>query len=47
MSSSEEVFNKSNKIYSKAPKESGFKDDLKYSPDKAQQLENNEGMKRK
>ena len=44
MSSSEEVFNKSNKIYSK---ESGFKDDLKYSPSKAQQLENNEGMKRK
>ena len=31
-SSSEEIFNKSSKIYSKAPKESGFTDELDYLP---------------
>ena len=39
--------NKSIKIYSNALKESGFTDDLKYSPNLAQQLENSEGRKRK
>ena len=46
-SSSEEIFNKSIKIYSKALKESGFTDELKYLPNEVQQLENNEGRKRK
>ena len=43
ISSSEEVFNKSNKIYSKVLKESGFTDELKYLPNEVQQLEINEG----
>ena len=42
ISSSEEVFNKSNQIYSKALKESGFTDELKYLPNEVQQLEINE-----
>ena len=42
ISSSEEVFNKSNKIYSKVLKESGFTDELKYLPNEVQQLEINE-----
>ena len=46
-SSSEEAFNKSIKIYSKALKESGLTDKLKYLPNEVQQLENNEGRKRK
>ena len=44
-SSSEEIFNKSIKIYSKTLKESGFKDKLRYLSYEIQQLENNEGRK--
>ena len=44
---SEKILNKSIKIYSKALKESGFTDDLKYAPNVAQQLENSEDRKRK
>ena len=46
-SSSEDLFNKSIKIYNKALKESGFTDELKYLPNEVQQLENNERRKRK
>ena len=46
-SSSEKIFNKSIKIYSDAPKYSGFTDELRYLPNEAQQLENNDGKKRK
>ena len=46
-SSSNEIFNKSTKIYTKALKESSLTDGLKYLPNKVQQLENNEGKKRK
>ena len=44
-SSSEEIFNKSIKIYSKALKESGFTDELKYSPNEEQELSNNNRRK--
>ena len=44
--SSEEIFNKSIKIYSKTLKESGFTDELKYLPNEIQQRENKEGRKR-
>ena len=46
-SSSEEIFNKSIKIYSKAVKDSGFTDELKYLPNKVQQVGNNKGRKHK
>ena len=46
-SSCEKIFNKSITIYSKALKESGFTDELKYLPNEIQQLENNEGRKPK
>ena len=46
-SSSEDLFNKSIKIYNTALKESGFTDELKYLPNEVQQLENNERRKRK
>ena len=45
--SSEEIFNKSIKIYSKAVKDSGFTDELKYLPNKVQQVGNNKGRKHK
>ena len=41
--SSEEIFNKSIKIYSKALKKSGLTDELKYLSNKVQQLKINEG----
>ena len=46
-SSSEEIFNKSVKIYSKALKKNGFMDKLKSLPDEVQQLENSEERKHK
>ena len=46
-SSSEEIFNKSIKIYSKALKESGFTDELKYLPNELQELGNKNRRKRK
>ena len=46
-SSSEEIFSKSIKIYSKALKENDFMDELKYLRNEEQQLENNEREKRK
>ena len=46
-SSSEEIFNKSIKIYSKVLKKSGFKDELKYSPNEVQELRNENIRKRK
>ena len=46
-SSSEEIFNKSIKIYSKPLKESGFTDELKYLPNEVQELGNNNRRKRK
>ena len=45
--SSEEIFNKSVKIYSKALKKNGFMDELKSLPDEVQQLENSEERKHK
>ena len=42
ISSSEEIFNKSIKIYSKVLKEIDFTDELKYLRNEEQQLENNE-----
>ena len=45
--SREEIFNKSIKIYSKALKESGFTDELKYLPNEAQELGNNNRVKRR
>ena len=44
-SSSEEIFNKSIKIYSKALKESGFTDEVKYLPNEVQELGNNNRRK--
>ena len=44
-SSSEEIFNKSIKIYSKALKESGFTDELKYLPNEVQEFGNNNRRK--
>ena len=44
---SEEILNSSNRIYSKALKEIGFTDDLKYSLNEARQLEKNEERKLK
>ena len=44
-SSSEEIFNKSIKIYSQALKESGFTDEVKYLPNEVQELKNNNRMK--
>ena len=46
-SSSEEIFNKSIKIYSKALKESGFTVELKYLPNEVQELGNKNRRKRK
>lgn len=46
-SSSEEIFKTSIKIYSKAPIESSFTDDLKYSANEAQQLDNEEKKRKK
>ena len=46
-SSSEEIFKTSIKIYSKAPIESNFTDDLKYSANEAQQLDNEEKKRKK
>ena len=46
-SSSEEIFNKSIKIYSKPLKESGFTDELKYSPNEVQELGNKNNRKQK
>ena len=43
--SSEEILNKPSKIYNQVLKESGFTDDLKYSPNEVQQLENKENKK--
>ena len=43
--SCEEIFNKSIKIYSKALKESGFMDELKYLPNEVQQLGNSDRRK--
>ena len=43
--SSEEIFNKSIKIYSKALKESGFTDEVKYLPNEVQELGNNNRRK--
>ena len=45
-SSNKEIFNKSIKIYSKALKESGFTDELKYLPTEVQQHGNNDRRKR-
>ena len=45
--SSEEIFNKSIKIYSKALKESGFTDEIKYSPNEVQELRKKNRRKRK
>ena len=44
---SEEIFNKSIKIYSKALKDSDFTDELKYLPNELQQLGNKNRRKRK
>ena len=44
-SSSEDIFHKSIKVYSKVLKESSFTDELKYLPNEVQQLENNERRK--
>ena len=44
---SEKTFYKSFKIYSEAIKESKFTNDLKYSPNEAKQIENDEERKRK
>ena len=41
----EEIFNKAIRIYSKALKKSSFTDDLKYLPNKAEQIRNNKGRK--
>ena len=46
-SSSEQIFNKSIKIDSKALKESGFTDEPKYLPNEVQELGNNNRRKRK
>ena len=46
-SSSEEIFNKSNKIYSKALKESGFTNELNHLPNEVQELGNNNRGKRR
>ena len=46
-SSSDNIFNKSVMIYSKALKESGFTDELKYLPNEVRQLKNSKGRKRK
>ena len=46
-SSNEEIFNKSIKIYSKALKESGFTDELKYLSNDVQELGNKNRRKRK
>ena len=46
-SSSEQIFNKSIKIYSKALKESGFMDEPKYLPNEVQELGNNNRRKRR
>ena len=46
-SSSEQIFNKSIKIYSKALKETGFTDELKYLPNEVQELGNRNRRKRK
>ena len=45
--SSEEIFNKSIKIYRKALKESGFTNELKYLPNEVQELGNNNRGKRR
>ena len=45
--SNEEIFNKSIKIYSKALKESGFTDELKYLPSEVQELWNKNRRKRR
>ena len=44
---SEEIFKTSIKIYSKALIESSFTDDLKYSSNEAQQLDNEEKKRKK
>ena len=44
--STEEIFNESIKIYSKALKESDFTDDLKYLPIEVKQFKNNQEKKR-
>ena len=45
-SSTNKIFNKSIRIYSKALKERGFTDELKYLPNEVQQLKNYKGRKR-